>query len=88
MITYYATLFIFLLLNCMSHHIFCLGGMHVTNYVTLTMSSLKLLACYILIPTYFLCPHAIIRVGRTFLPPMRLLAVHMFLKSWMFKSLV
>jgi hypothetical protein len=41
MVTYYVTLFVSLLLNYMPHHIFCLGVMHVTTYVTLTMSSLR-----------------------------------------------
>jgi hypothetical protein len=40
MVTYYVTPFVFLLLKYMPHHIFCLGGMHVTTYVTPTMSSL------------------------------------------------
>jgi hypothetical protein len=41
MVIYYVTLFVSLLLNYMPHHIFCLGGMHVTTYVTPTMSSLR-----------------------------------------------
>jgi hypothetical protein len=40
MVTYYVTPFVCLLLNYMPHHIFCLGGMHVTTYVTPTMSRL------------------------------------------------
>jgi hypothetical protein len=40
MITYYVTLFVSLLLNYMLNHIFYLGGMHVTTYVSFTMSSL------------------------------------------------
>jgi hypothetical protein len=40
MVTYYVTPFVSLLLNYMPHHIVCLGGMHVTTYVTSTMSSL------------------------------------------------
>jgi hypothetical protein len=41
MVTNYVTLFDSLLINYLPHHIFCLGGMHVTIYVTPTMSSLK-----------------------------------------------
>jgi hypothetical protein len=41
MVIYYVTPFVYLLLNYMPHHIFCLGGMHVTTYVTPTMSSLS-----------------------------------------------
>jgi hypothetical protein len=41
MVTYYVTLFVSLLLNYVSHYIFYLGGMHVTTYVTPTMSSLS-----------------------------------------------
>jgi hypothetical protein len=41
MVTYYVTLFVSLLLNYMPHHIFCLGVMHVTTYVTPTISSLS-----------------------------------------------
>jgi hypothetical protein len=40
MITYYVTLFLSLLINYMPHHILSLGDMHVTTYVTPTMSSL------------------------------------------------
>jgi hypothetical protein len=42
MVTYYViTLFISLLLNYMPHHIFYLGDIHVTTYITPTMSSLS-----------------------------------------------
>jgi hypothetical protein len=40
MVTYYVTLFVSLLLNYLTHHLFCLGGIYVTSYVTSTMSSL------------------------------------------------
>jgi hypothetical protein len=36
MVTYYVTLFVSLLLNYLPHHIFFLGGIHVTTYVTPT----------------------------------------------------
>jgi hypothetical protein len=50
MVTYYVTPFASLLLHCMTHHIFCLGGMHVTIYVTPTMSSLRPLRSQTQIP--------------------------------------
>jgi hypothetical protein len=43
MVTYYVTLFFSLLLNYLTHHLFYLGGIYVTSYVTPTMSSLRVL---------------------------------------------
>ena len=40
MVTYYVTLFVSLLFNYMTHHLFCLCGIYVTTYVTPTMTSL------------------------------------------------
>jgi hypothetical protein len=41
MIIYYVTPFVFLILNYLPHHIFYLGDMHVTTFVSPTMSSLS-----------------------------------------------
>ena len=40
MVTYYVTLFASLLINYLPPHHFCLCGIYVTTYVTLTMTSL------------------------------------------------
>jgi hypothetical protein len=40
MVTYYVTPSVSILLNYLTHHLFCLDGIYVTSYVTPTMSSL------------------------------------------------
>jgi hypothetical protein len=40
MVTYYVTPFVSLFHNYLTHHLFCLGGIYITSYVTSTMSSL------------------------------------------------